>query len=151
MDRQGAHADWAFLPRWHFPERAENQLRADMEFASSFIKHFLDFPALYLMHLAVAVQTILVTIPDAQAPAALLQGVALLAARRTQLGRTNIRHILVGVLVIFGFSGRIKFLLDAVAFFSMLGSVTLLTSNVAIPNALAGCTLLEGVTLLSAR
>ena len=151
MNRQHPHADGALLLRGQFPQRPDVQLGADIELASSFIEFLLDGPAFMFMLLAVAVQTILATIPDAQAPAALLQGVALLAARRTQLGRTNIRHILVGVLVIFGFSGRIKFLLDAVAFFSMLGSVTLLTSNVAIPNALAGCTLLEGVTLLSAR
>ena len=107
MDRQGAHADWAFLPRWHFPERAENQLRADMEFASSFIKHFLDFPALYLMHLAVAVQTILVTIPDAQAPAALFEGIALLAARRTLLGRGPVFRSIGGFVIITLPFGRI--------------------------------------------
>ena len=151
MERQRTHADWTILPRGHYPKRPDVHLGTEIELTSSFIEFLLDGPAFMFMLLAVAVQTILVTIPDAQAPAALLQGIALLAARRTQLGRTPNRHILVGVLVIFGFSSRIKFLLDAVAFFSMLGSVTLLTSNVAIPNALAGCTLLEGITFLSAR
>ena len=111
------------------------------------------------MLLAVFVLTILVTIPNAEAPVALLEGITLLAARRTHLGRGL---ILVGILVISGFNlsfrrfverlgSRIKFLLDAVAFFSMLASMTHLTSNVAIPNALAGRTLLEGITFLSAR
>ena len=79
------HADWTLLPRGHFPERAKLHLRANIELASSFLKLILDAPAPPLVLLAVAVQTILVTIPNAQAPAALLEGVASLSARRAQL------------------------------------------------------------------
>ena len=48
-------------------------------------------------------------------------------------------------------SSLIKFLLDTPAFLLMLLAVFVLAFLVAIPNALAGRTLLEGITLLSAR
>ena len=47
-------------------------------------------------------------------------------------------------------SSLIKFLLDELAFFFMFPPVFVLTFLVAIPNALAGRTLLDGVTFLSA-
>ena len=86
MDRQHAHADWAFLPWGHFPERPNILLGAEIELASSFIKDRLNKPALLLMLLAVFVLTFLVAIPNALAPVALLECIALLAARRTELG-----------------------------------------------------------------
>ena len=48
-------------------------------------------------------------------------------------------------------SSCFKYLLDTPAFFFMLPSVMLLTILVAIPNALAGRALFEGITFLSAR
>jgi hypothetical protein len=48
-------------------------------------------------------------------------------------------------------SSFVKFLLDALAFFSMLFPVFVLTILVAVPNALARDTLLEGITFLAAR
>ena len=48
-------------------------------------------------------------------------------------------------------SSIIKNLLDGLALPFMLSPVTILAILVAIPNTLAGCTLLEGITLLSAR
>ena len=84
MDRQHAHADWAFLPWGHFPERPNILLGAEIELASSFIKDRLNKPALLLMLLAVFVLTFLVAIPNALAPVALLQAISLLTARRTK-------------------------------------------------------------------
>ena len=81
-----AHADRAFLPRGQFPKRADILLGAEIELASSFIKLLLDALANLLMLLAVMVLTILVTIPNALASVALLEGIAYLSARRTHFG-----------------------------------------------------------------
>ena len=86
MTRQHTHADWTLLPRGQFSKRANIQLRADIELTSSFVKFLLDTPALDLMLLSVLVLTFLVAIPNALAPVALLECIALLAARRTELG-----------------------------------------------------------------
>ena len=80
------YADWAFLPRGDFPERANILLGADIEPASSFLKFLLDTIALLSMLFAVLVLTILIAIPNALARRALLEGIALLSARRAQLG-----------------------------------------------------------------
>jgi hypothetical protein len=81
------HADWTLLPRGQLPERANIQLRANIELSPSSVKLLLDAPALFLMLLPVFVLTILVAIPNALARRALLDGITLLAARRTrQLG-----------------------------------------------------------------
>ena len=85
MDRQRPHADWAFLPRGHFPKRAQILLGADNEPASSFIKNLLNGPALPLMLLTVLVLAFLVAVPNALARRALLDGITLLATRRAQL------------------------------------------------------------------
>ena len=53
------------------------------------------------MLLVVTLLTVPVAIPNALARRALLDGITLLAARRTQLGRGG--PIFIGVLVIFGF------------------------------------------------
>ena len=86
MSRQHLHADWAFLPRGQFPKRADILLGAEIELASSFIKLLLDALANLLVLLAVTVLTILVTIPNALASVALLEGIAYLSARRTHFG-----------------------------------------------------------------
>ena len=87
MKRQITHADWALLLRGHLPERANIQLRVEIELASSIIKNLLDGPAFLLMLFAVFVLTILVAIPNALAGRTILEGVTLLSARRTHLGR----------------------------------------------------------------
>ena len=74
------------LPRGQLPQRPNIQLRADVELASSFIQFLLDTLALDLMLLAVLVLALLVTIPNALAGRALLEGITLLSARRTHLG-----------------------------------------------------------------
>ena len=84
MKRQRTHADWALLPRGQFPKRPNIKLFAEIELASSLIKNLLDGPALLLMLLSVLVLTFLVAIPNALASVALLEGITLLAARRTQ-------------------------------------------------------------------
>ena len=81
------HADWALLPRGHFPKRADIPLRAEIQLASSFLKFLLDARAVFLMLLAVLVLTFLITIPNTLAPVALLEGITFISARRTQLGR----------------------------------------------------------------
>ena len=81
------HADWTLLPRGQFPQRAQILLGAEIELASSFVKFFLDWPALLLMLLPVFVLTFLVAIPNALAIPTLLEGVTLLFARRTHLRR----------------------------------------------------------------
>ena len=86
MNGQDMHADGTLLPRGQFPERTNIQLRPDVELAASLIKHLLDKPALFLMLLAVLVQTILVAIPNAPAPSAHLEGTTFLSARRTHFG-----------------------------------------------------------------
>jgi hypothetical protein len=48
-------------------------------------------------------------------------------------------------------SSFLKLLLDALALLPMLPAVTVLATLVAIPNALARGTLLDGITFLSAR
>ena len=79
------HTNGAFLARGQFLERTKIKLlSADIELASTFSKLHLDALALLLMLLAVFVLTILVAIPNALAPVALLEGITLLAARRTQ-------------------------------------------------------------------
>ena len=83
MDRQSTHADWTFLPRRLVGKRTQIFFGADIELASSFIKHLLDVLALLLMLLPVFVLTFLVAIPNALAGPALHEGIALLAARRT--------------------------------------------------------------------
>ena len=89
------HADWTLLPRGQFPQRAQILLGAEIELASSFVKFFLDWPALLLMLLPVFVLTFLVAIPNALAGRALLDSVTLLAARRTQLGWGPVRVVFV--------------------------------------------------------
>ena len=82
------HADGALLLRGHFSKRSDIQLFDDKHLAfSTFIKFFLDKLAFLLMLPAVLVLAVLVTVPNALAPVAQLDGVTLRAARRTQLGR----------------------------------------------------------------
>jgi len=81
------HTDWALLPRGQLPDRPKIQFRAEIELSSSLIKNLFDGPAFLLMLLAMFVLTFLVAIPNAHAPVALLEGVTLLSASRTQLGR----------------------------------------------------------------
>ena len=78
------HADWTLLPRGQFPKRANIQLAANIEPASSFVKLLLDKPALLLMLLAVLILTLLVAIPNAPAPVAQLQSITLLFASRAE-------------------------------------------------------------------
>ena len=59
------------------------------ELASSFLENLLDGLALLLMLPPVFVLTLLVTVPNALAGPALHEGVTLLAARRTHLGRAG--------------------------------------------------------------
>ena len=86
MKRQHTHTNWALLLRGQFfnTSRAQIQLPTEIELSSSLIKNLFDGPALFFMLLAVFVLTILVAIPNALAPVALLEGITLLAARRTQ-------------------------------------------------------------------
>ena len=70
------HADWTLLPRGHFSTRANVQLLAKIELASSLIKNVHDDLAFMFVHLAVLVLALLVAIPNALAPVALLEGVA---------------------------------------------------------------------------
>ena len=79
------HADGALLLRGHVSEWANIQLRADVELSSSSIQHRHYKLALFLMLLAVLILTLLVAIPNAQAPIALLQSITRLSARRTHL------------------------------------------------------------------
>ena len=80
------HADWTLLLKRQCPDRTQIQLRSDIELASSLIKFLRDDLAFFSMLLAVLVLTFLVAIPNALAPVALLECIALLAARRTELG-----------------------------------------------------------------
>ena len=86
MKRQHTHADGTFLPRGQFLERAQIQLIAEIELSSSVVKDLLDALALRFMLLAVLVLTLLVAIPNAFAPGALLDGITLLSTRRAELG-----------------------------------------------------------------
>ena len=70
-----------------------------IELASSFVKLLLDALTFFFMLLAVMFLTILVAIPNALTIPTLLEGITLLAARRT----TFRGLILLGVLVSFGF------------------------------------------------
>ena len=99
------HADWTLLPRGRLFKRAEielassflkfsletlalNLIDAEIELASSLFKLRRDTLALRLMLLAVLVLTLLVAIPNALAPVALLEGITFLAAGRAEfLGR----------------------------------------------------------------
>ena len=85
VNGQNAHADGALVTRGQFLNRSDVHLGADIELASSFIKHLLDGPALPLMLLAVFFPTFLVAVPNALAPVTLLESIAFLSARRTQL------------------------------------------------------------------
>ena len=84
------HADGTLLPWGRFLKRADVQLGADIELASSFVKLLLDALALLFMLLPVFVLTILITVPNALAIPTLLEGITLLFARRTQLGRSPV-------------------------------------------------------------
>ena len=106
MNRQRMHTDGTPLPRGQFPERANVQLFAEIELASPFIKFFHDALAFMFVHLAVLVLALLVAIPNALAPVALLEGVALLFARRTQLGRGLILLVVGFILSFRGFAER---------------------------------------------
>ena len=85
MERQRTHADWTILPRGHYPKRPDVHLGTEIELTSSFIEFLLDGPAFMFMLLTMFVLTLLVAVPDALAPVALLQGITLLSARRAQL------------------------------------------------------------------
>ena len=87
MNWQHLHADWTLPPRGKFPKRANILFGTDIELASSFTKFLLDAPALLPMLLVVTLLTIPVAIPNTLAGRALLDGITLLFARRTQLGR----------------------------------------------------------------
>ena len=82
MKRQHTHADGTLLLRGQFPERPNILFGAEIELASSFIKHLLDPLALLLMLLVVTVLAILVAIPNTLAPITLLESIALRFARR---------------------------------------------------------------------
>ena len=99
-NRHSTHADWALLPRRQVGKRPNVQLFAEIELASTFIKNIFDDLALLPMFLAVLALAFFVAIPNTLAGCALLEGVALLAARRTHLGCGPI--FLGGALVIFG-------------------------------------------------
>ena len=81
MNGHSTHANWTLLTLGQFSQRANIQLRAEIELASSFAKFLLDGSALLLMLLAVLVLTFLVAIPNALAGRTLLEGITLLAAR----------------------------------------------------------------------
>ena len=86
MDRQRQHTDWTLLLLGHLPKRANIQLRAEIDLASSFIKNDLDDPAFMFMFLTMFVLAFLVAIPNTSAPVALLEGITLLSARRAHRG-----------------------------------------------------------------
>ena len=94
------HTYWTFLPRGQLLDWADVQLFAEIELPSSLVKFLLDKSAFMLVHLAVFVLALLVAIPNALAGRALLDGIALLAARRTHLGRGLGIILLGGVLVV---------------------------------------------------
>ena len=108
MKRQQTHADRALLLRGQIPKRAQILLGADIELAFSFTKHevpfiklLLDALAFFSMLLAMFVLAFLIAIPNALAPAALLEGITLLFARRTQLGRGGpIFHVGFGIVIL---------------------------------------------------
>ena len=106
MNRQRVHTDWAFLPQGDFSQRPDIELGADIELASSLIKHYLDTLACFFMLLPVFVLTVLVAIPNALAGPALHEGIAFLSACRTQIGRGGPIFIGVGgfVIIILPFS-----------------------------------------------
>ena len=106
MNRQHTHADGTLLPRGQFPKRANVLLGADIELASSLIKNVHDDLAFLSVLLSVLVLTVLIAIPNALAPVALLEGVALLFARRTQLGRGLILLVVGFILSFRGFAER---------------------------------------------
>ena len=85
MDRQGQHTDWTLLLLGHLPKRANIQLRAEIDLASSFIKNTLDGPAFMFVFLTMLVLAFLVAIPNTSAPVALLEGIASFPAPRTRL------------------------------------------------------------------
>ena len=86
MDRQGQHTDWTLLLLGHLPKRANIQLRAEIDLASSFIKNTLDGPAFMFVFLTMLVLAFLVAIPNTSAPVALLEGITLLSALRAHRG-----------------------------------------------------------------
>ena len=106
MNRHHTHADWTLLPRGYFLKRADVQLFAEIELASSSINNILDDPAFMLVLLSVLFLALLVAIPNALAGRALLDGIALLSARRTHLGRGLGITLLVGVLISVSFIFR---------------------------------------------
>ena len=75
------HADWAFLSRGHFPERANVYLGTEIELSSSLVQFLLDTLAFMFMLLPVFVLAFLVAIPNALASVALLEGITFLSAR----------------------------------------------------------------------
>ena len=82
MKRQHTHADGTLLPRGQFLKRANVQLLADIELASSFVELLLNAPALFFVLLAVLVLALFVAIPNTLAPITLLESIALRFARR---------------------------------------------------------------------
>ena len=87
VNRHDVPADITLFPWRQLLKLPDLLLGAEIELASSFVEHRLDAPALLLMLLAVLVLTLLVAIPNALAPVAHLEGIALLSAPRTELGR----------------------------------------------------------------
>ena len=85
MQWQHTHTDGTLLPLGHFSKRSNILLGTETELASSFIKNLLDGSAFMFMLLAVLVLAFLIAIPNTLAPVALLEGITLFAARRTQL------------------------------------------------------------------
>ena len=87
MKRQHLHTNGTFLSRGQFPERPNIHFPADIELTSSFVKFLLDGLAFFFMLPPVFVLTVLVAIPYALAGPALHEGITLLFASRTHLGR----------------------------------------------------------------
>ena len=106
MDRQHLHADWTLLPWRQLPNtcRPNVHLGAEIELTSTLVKLLFYTPALNLMLLPVSVLAFLVAIPNAHAIPTLHEGITLLAARRTQLGRgCRIFHVGFDFIVILSF------------------------------------------------
>ena len=115
------HADWTLLPRGRLFKRPEIErassflkfsletlaldlIDAEIELASSLVKLRRDTLALLLMLFAVLVLTLLVAIPNALAPVALLEGITFLAAGRAEfLGRGRGRGLF-GPIFLHGFN-----------------------------------------------
>ena len=85
MHRHHTHANGTLLPRGQLGNRAKILLGAEIELASSLLQLLRNWLALLFMLLAVLVLTFLVTIPNAMAAVAHLEGVTCLSARRTHL------------------------------------------------------------------